>query len=794
LYISNFPYLNNTPSISTEATRAGYFLNLKPLVDADTELQPEDYLPTVWQSYQWDQGIWALPFATDPYVLTYDAAAFDSAQMAYPSDKWTLEDLTNAVQQLSLKDTNGKVTRAGLDVYAGQAQYALRALLSSGTVDTTTVPSTPKFATEQSAALLDAWRKLDQDGMIGSEFNKAPISLAPATTLALATGSGNAKRRSGTLLPNGQALLDVQGFAVSGGTSFPQQSYLLAEWLTKRGELANNIVASLPARKSLQNTQSNGIAAFALNITPEMQALIAQAVEKATPVSDTRFADYLASAYTNVKTSNADPQTALQTAESAAVKNLKEAADRKDSLILAVQTPVPSINLPAGKIALNFAVIQPQVTNEPAWRNLIDKFTASDSQVATVILENYFDLTGTGDVLSKALLTYDCVYAPFNAVSPDRVTKMLSFDPLLAADTSFDKSDLIGNMLSQVTLDNKVWMLPSDISPYVLQYDADRFSKDGIPQPDANWTIDQFADALKTLKADSTGQAGFIPTNTFGTYLFQLIAAYGGNPIDYRTNPPTLNFTEPDTVAAIQQLVTLAKNSDFKYRPLFGQGMDLAYQPESSTIRQVTLTGFSLESLVGISSDNNSQNTKLTLFPKGSKYSAVTYTLGGFYISATAQNPEACYRFISQAARTPALFSSMPARRSLLSDPSVTAAQGTDTVALYKQIATLLDDPTTLPLPGLSLGTTSLQSRAQLMPQLELFKALDNAILNDADLEAALKDAQTSAKAFQDCFTALPALDVTSIESQRTFINNFGQCAVKADPDMAPFFASIKTD
>src|SRR5260221_8154355 len=38
LYIASAPYFNNTSSISTEATRAGYFLNLKPLVDADTEL------------------------------------------------------------------------------------------------------------------------------------------------------------------------------------------------------------------------------------------------------------------------------------------------------------------------------------------------------------------------------------------------------------------------------------------------------------------------------------------------------------------------------------------------------------------------------------------------------------------------------------------------------------------------------------------------------------------------------------------------------------------------------------
>ncbi len=794
LYVASFPYLNNTSIISTEATRAGYFLDLKPLVDADTELNSNDYLPTLWQSYQWDQGLWALPFAADPYVLTYDSSAFDNAQMAYPSDQWTLNDLTEAVRKLSTKDANGTVTRAGIDVYGGQTQFALRGLLNGSTVDTSSLPSVPKLATPESEALLQAWLKLDQDGLIGSDYNKAPLSIAPATTLALATGSGSSKRRSGALLPGNQAMLDVQGFAVSAGSQYPEQAYLLAAWLTRRTEIANNIVATIPARQSLQNVAANNVAAFTLNITPEMQAVITKAVAKAIPVSEARFADYLASAYDRLKQSNGDPMATLKAAEDAALKNLKTAASQKNNLVFAVQTPVPSLNLPPGKIALKFAIIQPQITNEQAWRSLIDKFTASDSQVAAVLLDNYYDLTGTGDVLSRGLLTYDCVYAPFNAVTPDRLPKLLNLDSLLAADSAFDKRDMLGNTLSQVTLDNKIWMLPSDISPYVLKYDSQRFSKAGLPQPALTWTVDQFADVLKALKADSTGQPGFIPANTFGTYLFQLIAAYGGNPIDYRTSPATINFTDPATIDAIQQVVTLAKNGDFKYRPLFSQGMDLVYQPEPSTIRQVMLTGFGLENLIGLSGGNESASTKLTLYPKGNKFSAVTFSLGGFYISATAQDPQACYRFISRAAVTPALFSSMPARRSLLADPTLASTQGADTVALYKQIGALLDDPTTLPLPGLSLGSTSLQARAQLMPQLELFEALDTVILKDADLKTALENAESSAKAFQSCAATLPSPDVTSVDSQRAYINGFGKCAIKADPAMAPFFAAIKTD
>jgi len=43
------------------------------------------------------------------------------------------------------------------------------------------------------------------------------------------------------------------------------------------------------------------------------------------------------------------------------------------------------------------------------------------------------------------------------------------------------------------------------------------------------------------------------------------------------------------------------------------------------------------------------------------------------------------------------------------------------------------------------------------------------------------------------CAASLPSFDVTSVDSQRAYIDGFGKCALKADPAMAPFFASIKT-
>ncbi|HLY26360.1 MAG TPA: extracellular solute-binding protein, partial [Aggregatilineales bacterium] len=580
LYVASSAYNSSSNAISEEATRGGYYLDMKPLVDEDKSLNPADFYTPIWQSFQWDHGVWALPISADPYLLTYSPAAFDAAKLAYPSEKWTADDLANAIRQLSVKNSSGKVTTPGVDVFGAQLPVLFRSLLTSSYIDTGSVPNAPKFDTPEIASLLQTWLKLDQDGMIGAELNKAPMSVSPAVLLAFPASS--ADKRSGALLPGGKATLDVQGFAVSAGTQYPQQAYALAAWLTTRAEVATYGQGTVPARKSLVGSQPGSTQAFTVNIPPVVQTLIDQAVANAIPLSEMRFADYLGDAYNKMKTANADVHVALQGAEDAAVKQSQAAAAGKNKLALVVATPVPPLALPAGKIALKFGVVNFQIPNQDAWNKLIGDFTASDPQVAKVLLDKYL---GTVDFLGQALSKFDCVYAPFNGVTADRLPKLLNLDPFLTADPNFDKTDMVGGALAQVTMDNKTWMLPSDVEPVVLKYDSDRFSKDGIPLPGAAgtpWTTQQFADALKALKADSTGKPGFIPANTFGTYVLQLIAAYGGNPIDYRTNPPTLNFTDTATQDAIQELVNLAKNGDFTYHPLFGQQLDIVLLPDPS--------------------------------------------------------------------------------------------------------------------------------------------------------------------------------------------------------------------
>lgn len=775
-----------TGNISAEDTVAGYFLDLAPFVNDDKNFNPDDFFPPIWQSYQWDKGIWALPVSADPFVLLYNPDAFDRAGLAYPSDKWTVDDLIDAARKLTTKDASGAI-KPGIDMPFLQG-YTFRAVTKNSMFDSSVIPNTPKFATPELADTMAKWLKLDNDGAIGTEIAKAPMSVAPAIWLALKESLFPGEKRSAALLPGGKAAISVNGFAVSAGTQHPEQAYALAEWLTTRVEPAGNgQSATVPARISLKGASGTDQPAFKLDVTPEVQAVIDQSLANAIPLSEMRFVDYLTTAYNKMKSDKADALAALQDAENSAIKAFQQATLQRDKVkgLFTVATPIPVAAVPGGKVELKFGIgaAAPLIPNTDAWNKLVADFTASDPNVAKVTF------AASTSTLEKLATEYDCFYLPYNGLAPEKLNKILALDPLLAADSNFDKADIVNGALAQVTRDNKIYALPADISPGVLKYDTAAFSKAGVPAPALQWTTSDFIDALKQLKTYNGDKPAFVPVNTFGDYITNLIVAFGGMPIDYRTTPTTVSFTDPATVDAIRQVTDLAKQGYFKYHVLFGGQLDLVVSPEPSLIKPASLSLYSLSSLLG---GQQSGDFKMTMYPRGSKYTAINYNLGTLYISATTPNPEACYRWISAVAKAPNLFGSMPARLSVINDPALVTAQGAEAVAVYKQIADILQDPNTISLPSYSAGT----STTDLIIQLELYKALDKYMAegSSVSLESVLSDSEAGAVAFVGCADTIPPLDMTSTDSQKAYFNAAKQCALKSDPDLAQFFAGVTTN
>lgn len=780
----------SSSNLSVEATQAGYFLDLSPLTATDSSLNPDDFLPAAWQSVQWDGKVWMMPVSADVVFMVYDTEAFDKAGLAYPNGAWTIDDLDTYARALAEQDADGKVTKPGVVLFGDYTGLLLRSLSGESFYDNSTFPNPPAFNKPALEPILTTLAKMEQDGVFATgyagEITDVPLRIMGS--IGMSPILNGDKKPGGALLPGGKSGMDVQGFAISAGTQHPDAAYALAKFMSFNAAAANNFFSAGPARQSLMgvevqatNDQQEAIAAFTKR-SPEVQAVIDEALANAIPSSEVRYGEYLVETISRINDQGLDAHTALQDVETVAVSNLQAATDKHTDLIVNVATPVPDVSLTAGEVNLKFGMLSfvSPLPNKEQWDTVINDFVAGDPQVGNIQLDT--GLSQPADSAKK----FDCFYLPLNYVPQIDLTSILNLDPFIDADPSFDRNDVVSGVLAQVQRDNKTWALPIVIQPEGLKYDTAAFDRAGIPAPENGWDINAFNDALRTLKPTADDKAPFSSTSVGDTHLLLLIAANGGLPLDFRTSPPTINFTDPATVAAIQQVLDLAKDGYIRYSQLAGDTLVTAFGGgggDLSTIYTQSLSGFSFG---GPPAGDGEDTYRLTTYPTGSQYNAVTYGVGTAYVSATSQNAEACYRWLSTLSRHPELFTGMPARLSFLDDPAVTATQKPDETAFYKQYAALMSDPNTIAFPSL-LSDSSPQN---FLIQRWIDKAFDNYVLHDGDLTADLETAQTFIQAFVDCTAVIPPYDPATT-GQLAYLQQYLGCASKVDPDGSAAFGAL---
>lgn len=808
-------------TLMPEDTLAGYFLDLKPLAQSDPVMDDADFIPAAWQSYQWDNGLWALPLSVDAIVVTYDPAAFDAVGLAYPTDRWTMNDFATAARLLTTYNADGTVATPGFTVNSGgnNLDVFLRSLATKGMYDPTTMPNQPNFTDPALEANLTTWFDLIQEGVAGMQLgggdgNEIPLRVEGVLGYAMRGGFGPNQQEEtvhyASLLPGGVAGLNVQAFAVSAGTLYPQLAYELAKFLTLRPELASNTFSVAPARYSLagMTVADNGNAVpgepgnggnpvrFAgnLNIPDTIQPTIDQALAFGLPVAELRYSGYLNTAL-NEMSGGLDARSALQTAEAQAVADVQTAQARYGNVYLAVTVPVtgPPV-VDDGEIVLTCALNQglggrqggqAQLPNQAEWDQLIADFVATDPQVGAVVIET----TNSTDLATLAE-SYDCFILPTNGVPGADLTPVLNVDPLIDTDPTFDRNDVIGNTLAQLQADNKTWALPLAIQPQMLEYNPALLAQAGVPEPVNGWTADTFTDALRMLKPFTADVAPFNPIDPSGSYIMMLIAAYGGLPLDYRTDPVTVNFTDPATVDALRQVLDLAKAGYITYGGLNTMAQGGVFLIDgSSPITTNTLSRFTFGGGPGGGPDGGPEgfavpDTVTTTYPQGNTYGVIAYEITTGYISATAQNPEAAYRFLSVVSRSPQLFSGMPARQSLVYDPVVAAAQGPEIVAVYQQLDAILRNPNTIVFPTFTQGGG--RAALSFVENYWLNRAMDRYVLEDADLALELAEAEMLTLAYQECVAGITInAEPGQGGMQREVFMQMQQCATAVDPDFS---------
>lgn len=782
----------SSSQFSTEATRAGYLLDLSPLVNSDVAFNADDFYYPVWQSFQWDGAIWGVPAAADVIGLAYDPVRFDTANLPYPDSWFTMDDIDLALRELVTYDDEGAVEIPALIDLSNGLDSTLIALMGGQkVVDDTQLPSVPDYSNPQLVDLLEAWSELQTDGIVpapGSGFQfaaQAPVFIVQSLFTA-SPAFGGVGDLSIAPLPGGYVGLTVNGLAVSSGTQYPQEAYEFIKYVSNDPQLSNSFLGVVPARRSLAGIEpeSQGAIASLLNPSDEVKALVENYIDFAISPTDTRYGSFLALAIAKVSLEGIDAPTAIQEVEQDVLDRLQVADDRSAEVDVIVATPPPEIILAEGQVALKFGInsFTVNIANQEAWDAAIADFVDNDPEVSDITLQPATIFTGNS--LTQMADRYDCFYTTGNIVQNGDPTLLRNIDPLLASDLTMDVNDFVAGTINNMTRENLIYGLPLEIQPETMVYDSLLIEQGGAFPPYAGWTVTDFENILRTLKVDPEDPAPF-RSDGFGggTYLYNLIAAYGGAPLDYRTQPLSINFTDPTSVEAIRQVLDLAKDGYIDYtEQLDFTGAALAGNDTPVPLFTQYINAFSFDALnVEIDTETASGQQVPIAFPRGNTFSAVNYDMVGLYISSKSDFAEPCYRFISAMSSNPNIPVAMPARMSVINDPTLATVQNPQSVALYHELADILAEPNTIPIP--TGFANSVEGTGDTLLILWLARAFDRYVLEDADLEVELEDAQLYSQSYRECAALIPPFD-PEVDQSIAYFGKFFDCVDQVDPSM----------
>lgn len=787
--------LVNEANLNPVVTRAGFFLDLNPVIRADADFNVDDFYPQMWQSFQWDGSQWAIPVAADLTTLIYVPEAFDNAGLTYPDEFWTLADFENAIRALSEFDETGAVSKQGFANFSETATTSLLLSLAGvGTYDPTQFEGVPDFSNANLETALTDYKELQDTGLLNpsssGDFDLSVPMLIGQTLIATANIPGLDVERALAPLPGGHAGLNVNGIAISAGSQYPEQAYRLIEYASTSPSVTTAFLSALPARRSLVGVEAdiegNSLLTSVLTgPSPEMIPQLEALLEVSFPGNEILFASYITDALIKMGTDNVDARTALQEVQIDAVNAIQMGADRRADTVINVATPPPDIAAaaPAGEVAFRFGIqgFGAGIPNQNEWDAVVEAFVANDPLVGAIELDA-INILGDND-LNTITETYDCFYQSSNIVPSADLSLLLPLDPLINSDFTFDASDIVGGAMEQMRRENQIWGVPLHVSPQVLYYNPTIFSEYGAFPPFPGWTTADFENAVRTIKFSPDDPAPFVSRDPgTATHLLLLMAAYGGVPMDYSTSPLTINFTDPAVEEAIRQVLTLARDGYIEYTPLSETqtAFNLVGSDEVVAMYSQLLGGFAF---FGGSDDDYERS----LFPQGVNYTALAYDVGAGHVSANTQVAEGCYRFISHLRTQPQLFGSMPILRSLINSPDLAASQGETAAEFYNAFDALMQNSNAIVFPS----GFNLNSGGELFAITWLYRVFDKFVEDEnTDLAFELSEAQLFADSYLECIAQIPPEDLQGgdfIASYRLY----RECAIKIDPTAETMFPSF---
>jgi multiple sugar transport system substrate-binding protein len=154
----------------------GWIRDLAPYTKRD--MKEADYLG-LNAAKDAENHIWAVPGDLQVVALFYNTAAFDEVGLKYPTDKWTLDDLTNAAQRLTdpAKKQFGFFNQPN---YITTSWYMFPKLFGTGVLDDTLTKS--QFNTPKVLEAMQRLMSFQDKGFSPPYADQAKYPFAPTAT------------------------------------------------------------------------------------------------------------------------------------------------------------------------------------------------------------------------------------------------------------------------------------------------------------------------------------------------------------------------------------------------------------------------------------------------------------------------------------------------------------------------------------------------------------------------------------------------------------------------------------
>ena len=762
----------------------GLLLDLAPLMAGDDNFDAADYYPGTLGQYQWDGGTWGIPTTAGYSLIFYDKDLFDKAGIDYPESGWTWDDLLAAAQDLTLRDGD-EVTQWGF-TYQYMGPFDLVQAKVGPIFDLTSNPPTarledleviaafqwvadlhekyevapyakPPESEEDAAAYEEMFRLMDEGKVaMWPEQSEAYQWRSQERNIGVVPFPvGPENDQSSPMMNWGGSVL-----AVSAGTAYPQAAWEWIKFLTEQqgdNEFAfgSGGPTSLPARKSV--AEASGVWD---KLDDELAEALRFAVEHGfTVVYPPAGGEELYQAIDLIVAEGKAAADVMAAAQESFEKGMEELVSERGKA-----TPIPEFTVaepPSSQIEEGDTVVRFVVAGgDPSvFREVAREFNESHPDIVVKVEEpNFF----TDEPTLQTMIGDADAFQWWGVVSSAEDLQMvLPLQPLLDADPDLSEDDFFPATLDRFRDQGQIMGLPAEVQIAFLSYNKRLFDAAGLDYPQPGWTMDEF---LETAVALTQGENeddkiyGYVPDLYEIGDMMTFVTRQGVSFIDESVDPPTLNFADPDTIAALHWYTNLT--TEYKVKPVFDM---TAFGPNSNPYedrqamvehdRAAIWKGDQYGIMIAydengqpIGDDQDTSHIGYVPYPVGPGGSAGFESVNGYYISAQTEVRQAAWEWLKYLTAQESLSQfGLPARISAAESEEFAQLVGAEKADVM--ISSVKNST------AASGGDLYMQGSDWLGPALgiSLQEAYDNIIAEEATVEEALQTAQEKTDNYRQC-------------------------------------------